>query len=109
MQFVGVVSQILSQVPFAISMVERFLGSDSGARKQLSAGREVIEFIRELVKQNPADEWAEVDAPELKSLLNALEDEEGLTKRVVAVNDAVVELVNFINAHQPPTEVDPPF
>ena len=104
MKFVGIVSQILSQVPFAISMVERFLGSDSGAKKQLAASREVIEFIHELVKEDPADEWSEVEAVDLQSLMNALEDEEGLAAKVMGVNDAVVELVNFINAHSPPVE-----
>jgi len=99
--FVGIVGRIIEHVPFAISMVERFVGKGGKAAKKLSAANEILEFVGELVKENPVDEWEEVDALAIEGLVAALEDEKVFVAKISAVNDAVVDLVNYINSKTP--------
>jgi len=101
MKFVGVVGKILEHVPFAISMVERFLGKGGVHVKKLAASKEIIEFAKELLDNDPADEWAEVQGLDYDMLFAALEDEEQFVKHIMAVNDSVVSLVNYINSKAP--------
>jgi hypothetical protein len=100
-RFVGIVGEIVQHLPFAISMVERFLGGNNGAAKKVAAAKEVIEFVTEISERNPDDEWNDVNGLELQGLLAALEDEEVFTDKIMAVNDSIVELVNYINSKTP--------
>ena len=101
MGFLGVVSLIIQHVPFAINTVERFLGKGSGAGKKLAAANEIVEFVGELINDDPTDEWEGVDPLALEGLAAALEDEKVFVAKISAVNDAVVDLVNYINSKTP--------
>ena len=104
MGFLGVVGLIVEHVPFAIDMAQRFFGKSNGAAKKLAAGKEVIEFVGELVAKDPLDEWSEVDALDVKALLAAIEDEEEFVKKITDVNDAIVALANYIASKTPVEE-----
>jgi len=97
-RFVGIAGKIIEHLPFAISMVERFLGSGSGPAKKVAVGREVLEFVAELVRDDPTSEWSDVTEVEQGALLAALADEKEFVSKISDVNDAVVALVNFINS-----------
>lgn len=101
MGFLGVVGRILEHIPFAISIAERMMGGGKGTAKKAAAAREIVEFISELVERNPLDEWEEVSGLEIDGLIAALQDEKVFTDKLTAVNDAVVDLVNYINGKMP--------
>jgi len=97
-KFVGIAGRIIEHLPFAINLVERFMGKGSGAAKQVAVGREVLEFVAELIRDNPADEWSDVTPIERGTLLNALEDEKEFVSKISDVNDSIVALVNYVNS-----------
>ncbi len=101
MGFLKIVSLIVEHVPFAIDMAQRFLGKNNGAAKKLAAGKEIIEFVGELVQHDPLSEWSDVEEVDVKTLLAALEDEEEFVSKIHAVNDAIVQLANYVASKKP--------
>jgi hypothetical protein len=99
--FVNIVGRIVEHIPFALTMVERFLGPSNGAAKKVAAANEILEFVNELIKQNPADEWSDVEPLDHAALIAALEDEEEFVEHITNVNDSVVALVNYVNSKRP--------
>jgi len=97
-KFVSIVGKILGHLPFAISMVERFFGKGNGAAKKVAVGKEVLEFVAELVRDDPTSEWSEVSEVDQAALLAALADEKEFVSKISDVNDAIVALVNFVNS-----------
>lgn len=100
-KFTGIVGKILEFAPIAIDIVERILGPGEGAQKSTKAAKEVVEFVGELVGSagefGGFDEDLDVDPA---AVLRAMEDEEAFTAKIVALNDAVVGLTNYINSFQ---------
>lgn len=97
-RFVGIVGKIIEHLPVAISTVERFLGRGNGASKRLAVGREVLEFVAELVRDDPTSKWTELTEVDQASLLAALADEKEFVSKISDVNDAIVSLVNYVNS-----------
>ncbi len=96
--FTGVVGKILEFAPMIIDIVERLLGANEGVKKRAAAAKEVIEFVRELVEKG--DDFGDFDELNLdaKAILLALEDEEVFVEKIAALNDAIVDLTNYVNS-----------
>ncbi len=101
MKFIGIIGRILEHIPFAIKMAERFLGKDNGASKQLAASKEIVEFVSELIDRDPLDDWSDIGVVDYNMLVAALKDEKEFVKHIMAVNDSVVGLVNYVNSKAP--------
>lgn len=99
-KFTGIVAKVLEFAPMVIDVVERLFGRGEGTAKKAAAAKEVLEFVRELADRD--DEFTGLDGElnvNANAVLRALEDEEEFVNRIVALNDAIVALTNFINAH----------
>ena len=97
-KFTGIVGKILEFSPVAIDIVERLFGSGDGPLKKLKAGKEVFEFVRELIEnRDEFDSFEDLDI-DVGAVLRALEDEEVFVNKIEAVNDAIVDLANYVNS-----------
>ena len=97
-KFTGVVGKILEFAPMIIDVVERLFGAGQGGNKSAVAAKEVFEFVTELVDNG--DEFGGLEAGDIDkvALLKALEDEEVFVAKIVTLNDAIVDLTNYINS-----------
>lgn len=105
-KFTGIVGAILKFAPMAIDVVERLFNGDGAAKKKAAAAKEVLELVRELIDRagefGGFDEEFDVDPA---AVLRALEDEDVFVDKIAALNDAVVDLSNYINSFKDEDEV----
>jgi len=99
MGWVTVVTAIVKIAPGIVSMVERILGPKEGAKKRVAAAKEITEMLRQLVTNNPFGGSPNFEDIDLESVLNALEDEEEFVEKIATLNDAVVDLANYLGRH----------
>lgn len=98
-KFTGIVGQIIKFAPIAIDIVERLFGDKGGATKKAAAAKEVLELVRELI--NRGEEFGGLDEDfdiDPAAVLRALEDEEVFVGKIANLNDAIVDLSNYINS-----------
>lgn len=104
-KFTGIVGKIIEFAPIAIDVVERLFGRGDGAKKKAAAAKEVLEFVRELLDRGEEfggfDEELQLDPD---AVLLALEDEGQFVDKIVALNDAIVDLTNYVNSFKEENE-----
>jgi hypothetical protein len=108
MNWVTLAGKILEYAPAAISVVERIIGKGKGAEKKAAAAKEVLELVREALKNGEFEDYSGFDVSG-RTMWAAVKDEVKFIERVAAINDAVVAMQNYLDEVQaslPPKSED---
>ena len=98
LKFAGIAKAVLEYAPIAIEMVERILGAGRGPDKRVAAAKETVEFLLEAIENGDFDLYGSLEGVDPELLFKAAQDEEAFVEKIAAVNDAVINLVNFVNS-----------
>lgn len=97
MRVFGIVSTILQYVPQVLDLVERFFpGEGRSADKRIAASKEILEIVLEGINRGRFAEYGGLNGFDVAALAAAIKDEKQFVEKVARVNDAIVDLMNYI-------------